>query len=403
MIVLKTFGESMLPLLQDKDSLFIKKNRFQSIKINDIVTVFKDKKYFTHRVIYKTRKYLITKGDNSVESDGKVYTNQIVGKVIEIKRRGKIINPQDLYLIQSTLYFQEIVKIKKILEKLKIPFVILKGLPLHLYFEKSHPQRLYLDSDMLCQRKHQKMVEEILKKNGYKPHDTSLSKTQKKMLSETKEVSFYKRINDITVVFDIHYELVFLMTQVGNLNALYPKKNIEQFTNKAIIESQKISLQGETFPILKPHHLITYLALHFFHHSFRGVFRLEFLDRIIRRYSKNNWSRIEKLIIDFQLQNFVYPVFLLLKKYFKTPLPQSFLNKIRPSFTARLFIKHNVLGKSVFDGQSRIDAGITRFKNLFFLSPRPIIVRLGIIFNLQVLYTIFWTIKKKLYLLFANR
>ena len=143
----------MEPIFHENDVLYFKKIAFKSIKVNDIVSIKKGKQLISHRVIYKTNKYLVTKGDNNPISDGKIFPKQIIGKVYQVKRKGQIFDPEQLYLLQSTLYFQEIVKIKTKLDKQGINYVFLKGLPLHLYFEKTHPRRIYLDCDVLVDKK----------------------------------------------------------------------------------------------------------------------------------------------------------------------------------------------------------------------------------------------------------
>lgn len=74
---LKSQGSSMLPLLQPDDIIYFKKSAFPRIITNDLVMVEKNKKIFTHRVIYKTIKYVVTKGDNNPGSYGKVYLHSI--------------------------------------------------------------------------------------------------------------------------------------------------------------------------------------------------------------------------------------------------------------------------------------------------------------------------------------
>src|SRR5581483_108881 len=102
-IRIKTFGRSMRPFFSDGDIVIIKKVEFSKIKTNDIVTVKKNKNFFTHRVIYKSlhtsekngRSYIITKGDRNIWSDGKIYPAQIIGKVEKIERDGEILKPGD--------------------------------------------------------------------------------------------------------------------------------------------------------------------------------------------------------------------------------------------------------------------------------------------------------------------
>jgi len=52
---------------------------------------------------------------------------------------------------------------------------------------------------------------------------------------------------------------------------------------------------------------------------------------------------------------------------------------------------------SIFDDEPRIKAGITRFKNLFFLSPRRWQNKVLIFVNPLVVYSILWVLIKKLF------
>ncbi|MBI5122615.1 S24/S26 family peptidase [Candidatus Roizmanbacteria bacterium] len=75
--ILKAEGNSMLPILHPNDVVQYRKINFKQIRINDIILVRKNKRLFTHRIIYKTDKYLVTKGNNNLESDGKIYPLQV--------------------------------------------------------------------------------------------------------------------------------------------------------------------------------------------------------------------------------------------------------------------------------------------------------------------------------------
>ena len=381
----------MEPLFKENDVLFFKKTSFKKIKINDIVSIKKGKESISHRIIYKSNKYLITRGDNNLQFDGKIYPHQIVGKVFQVKRDGKIFNPEDLYLIQSTQYFQEIVKIKTAFEKFgKIDFVFLKGLPLHLYYEKTHPRRIYLDCDVLVNKKDFLKAEKIIEKFGYRKTDSKDKKV---------ENNYYKVINGFSVVFDIHLEPAFLMTQFSGLEALYSQKLINKFNEELLKNKKKVKVNGETFLILNTYYLILYLALHLFHHNFRGAFRYQFLDNVVRknRFSTNDWQKIASIVNEYKLGNFVYPVFILLKKYYQSPIPKSFFKTIRPSISYSLNLPSKIyhLG-SIFDDEPRIKAGITRFKNLFFLSSEPWWKRWLVFFSPQVIYSILWVVIKRL-------
>jgi len=390
---IKANGNSMFPILHSNDIVYYKKINLKKIKLNDLILVNSNKdKYFTHRVVYKTKKYVITKGDNAIKSDGKIFPKQIVGKAYQIKRSGKIFSLESLYLIQSSLYFQEIIKIKQIFEKKGVDFVFLKGLPLHLCYEGAHPRRIYLDCDVLVNKKDFQRAEKVLFQLGYKKTDSSLSGVQKKIKNKQIEEAYFKKINNFFIVFDLHLEPAFMMTQLGNLEALYQQKFIDKLTKELLKNKRKIFINKESFFILSSENLILYLALHFFHHNYEGIFRLEFIDKIIKKenLSFTSFNQLTRIIKNYQLQNFVYPSFILLKKYYRTPIPRLFLETIRPTnyFTLNLGSKTYHQG-SVFDDEPRIQAGVTRFKNLFFLSPRPWWIKICILANPQVIYSIF--------------
>lgn len=392
---IKSQGKSMLPIILPDDLVYYKKIPYKKCQVNDLVMIRKGKVIITHRIISKSKNYLITKGDNSPTSDGKIYPTQIIGKVYQVKRNGKIFNPENFYLIQSSLYFEEIVKIKRAFDKEHINFVFLKGLPLHLYFEKSHPRRIYADCDILVQRNSATSIDKLFINNNYKKVDTSLTNTLKSLKNKTTEVSYYRKLNNFPIVFDIHFEISILINQLGKLEQLYPERLIRNLSGYFLQSKNRISVKNETFSILSNENLILYLALHFFHHNFQGEYRLEFLAKIISKNIKTNWEEIGTTILTYKLQNFVYPVFLLLRKYYKTSIPQIFLRQIIPASGKLNYINKNILKINIFNDEPRIRSGVTRFKNLLFLSPQPWWKRLLIIFNLQVIYSIIWVMVKK--------
>ncbi|MBI2033194.1 MAG: nucleotidyltransferase family protein, partial [Candidatus Levybacteria bacterium] len=155
---LKTYGNSMKPIFISKDIVYYQKVPAVSLKVDDIIVVKTGSGYITHRIVYlqkkqKTISRIITKGDNNVNTETVTRLSDILGKVVLVKRNKKAFNPQDLYLFQSTLYLKEITEVTHAFDKEVINYVILKGLPLHLYFEKKHPKRLYADCDLLIHKK----------------------------------------------------------------------------------------------------------------------------------------------------------------------------------------------------------------------------------------------------------
>jgi hypothetical protein len=140
--------------------------------------------------------------------------------------------------------------------------------------------------------------------------------------------------------------------------------------------------------------LILYLALHLFHHNFQGSFRFQFFDIVVRKSKLNarNWQNIGKTIAKYQLNNFAYPVFYLAKKYYQTPIPNSFLKQIKPVNPLANKLINKLTLNSILTDEPRIKAGVNRFKNLFFLSPNPLWKKIFVFFNPQVIYSIFFVV-----------
>jgi len=399
---LRSQGISMMPVLYPDDIIYYKK-LISRYNVYDIVLIKKVNNYLTHRIIYKNNGAYITKGDNNTKSDGKIYPRQIIAKVTGVKRNNNIITPENLYLLQSTLYFQEIVKVKKAFEREEIDFVFLKGLPHHLFYEKTNPSRIYYDCDILVDRTRIQQVRKILESVDYKQIDNLLSNKIVRHSDEKSQISYYKLINNFPIVFDIHLEAVISIVHLDNMDVLYPLKLIDKFTVECLNNKKNIIIQGFQFPILTTPYLIIYLALHFFHHNFQGAFRLEFLDKVTRR-SRVNWKKELEIIKQYKLQNFVYPAFLILNKYYHTPIRNKFLKIIQPfNPLTRKFVYQIIKTVNIFDDEPRIQAGITRFKNLFFLSPNPIWKRLLVFINPQVVYSVFWVFRQKLFSFFSDR
>ncbi len=389
---LKTFGNSMYPLLLDGDILYLKKIPFKRIKTNDIITVKNGNTYFTHRVIYKGKDYVITKGDNNHTSDKRVSAKNILGIVENVKRGKEIFSPESLYLMQSSLYFLEIIKIKKILEKKGIDVVFLKGLPLHLYFEKTHPRRIYADCDILVKRNDFNKVKRILKEFGYEQTEDSLSKKHKQLKNKESEITFIKYVNGFAVVFDVHFEIVFLMTQLGELNSLYPQKLVDSLTSDFLNSKRQITVNGENFPVLSKDNLAVYLCLHLFHHNFEGTYRYEFINTVIKK-DKIGENAL-RIIKEYKLENFIYPALFLLKKYYKTPVPSSVLNKIKPEKNG--YMNKMIRGIDILNQDERVTGGVKRFKTIFFLSPLPFYRKAFVFTNKEVVYSVYWVVEKKI-------
>ena len=384
----KASGNSMLPLIKSGDQLFFQARKFSAIKVNDLVLFKQSRQYTVHRVIYRTNKYLICKGDNNLEPDDKICQRQVLGVVIKIKQAKKTFALDTVYLLQSGFYLQEINRLKRCFDQNSLNYLFLKGLPLHLYYEGRHPKRIYADCDVLIKSGELNKAKTILQRYGYTQAKKTLVPFLAKINKYEPELVFYKNINGFTVTFDLHQELVFQMTELGKLNWLYPQSQLTRFTNEALATKRLVSLNNQKYPILSVELLIIYLGLHLFHHNYRGAFRYQFWQQVLHKEAARpsfSWTKTAKIMQKYQLKNYLSPAFMLLKKYYSIKLPSWLTKGVK---TPKV---------DIFSEKGRINSGLTRFWLLFHFSPRPLWLRFATFLDPVVILTGLWVIKQYLF------
>ncbi len=366
----------MYPLLQDGDVLDIRKVKFNAVEINDILCVRKNQATFTHRVIYKKDNYLILKGDTNLVSDGKIYEKNVIGKVAGVIRNGNNLDPEDLYLIQSSIYLKEIIEVKKTFEKKKINYVFLKGLPLHLYYTGTHPRRLYADCDILIDKKMHDKASSLLNKLGF----TKINKGNQFIKSpvEKQEISFVKYVSGFRVELDIHLEIVFMSSGYGHLNYFYPTQLVNTFTKEILKHKRIISVKKQRFPILDSSYLLVYLMLHLFHHKFRSSWRFEIIDKVLGK-EKIDFKKASEIVDKYHYKNFIYPGIILYCKYFDNKFPDWFMKKIKPDEKTLKFITEKITNKDIFNDVNTLSNKKTEY--FFRLSPLPLYRKALVIFD----------------------
>lgn len=389
-----TFGNSMYPLLLNGDVIHFKKTSFSKIKVDDLIGIIRNKTIINHRVVYKTDHYLITKGDNNLSLDSPTRPEKIIGKISLIKRRDRIFSPGNLYLSQSINYFSEITKIKRVLEKNRINFIFIKGLPVNLYYQKTHPRRIYADCDILIDSKESLQVEEIFISLGYKRKNIIRHPLLDFVIKNKVEYECWKQIGPFRIVFDIHLQPVFFFVQTNNLSPLYPKKLIINFTDLLIKNKRFIKIEKEKYPLLSKESQIAYLALHLFHDNFAGYHKYMLLEKVI---NSGNFKEQEviKIINQHRLNNYLYPVFALLNKYYRPKLSKNFLKQISPERKKLNQIKSVIKNTDIFEGEEHTRAAVRRFKNIYSLSPCPGILKPLVFLNFEIISLILYVVLKR--------
>jgi len=399
-VPLKAIGDSMLPVLHSGDLVYYSAVPFLKLQINDLVVCKHAKIILIHRVIYRTAKYLLTKGDNNLNCDERVFARQVIGRVTRVKRAQQFFTPESLYLIQSAHYLAEIEQINSAFAANKLNFLFLKGLLLHLHYEKLVPRRLYADCDVLIDPEQLKSAIAILKKQGYSRAPKHLSAWQAKFKNYDPELVFCKKLKSgFLVSFDLHQELVFQMTELGRIENFYSMSMLADFTQAALRTKRAVKLDGISYPMLAPDFLIIYLLLHLFHHNYQGAFRYQILKIVLTQEVAKaafSWLRLSELIISYRLESFVYPAIVLLQRHYQCKFPSQFLNFLRPKTWLLRVITNNILKQvNHLTSQSRIKEGVRRFGYLFMLSPQSGWQRILVFVQPAVLASVFWVISRK--------
>ena len=372
----------MFPLLLDGDIVYCKQVSFSKIKTDDIVCIKQRNKLVTHRVIYKAKKYIITKGDGNMLSDGKIEPMCIAGLVYAVERDGQKFNIENFYLFQSSIYFEEIKKVMRIFQKEKIYFLILKGLPLHLFLIEKHPRRIYADCDVLIRKSQINRVDQIFSKLRYQSKDPFEQRFRGDKPKEYPETTYWKEISGVIVRFDIHREAVFVATAVGIFNQLYPIKYVDEFTAELFLSSRTVLVHGVLFPILSQETLIAYLLLHLFHHNYEGANRYELIDYLLRNQSKTD--TVVEIALKYKIEGFIAPALHFLDIYYFNKnasriLSECKLDSIKKNYVGKLGSK-DIFSETVYTGDN--------FKNTFFLSDERMLKKITVFLNFDVIFSI---------------
>ncbi len=386
-IWLKCLDRIMYPIIIPNDMLYLKYVTFRNLKVNDIVVYNIGNRLLQQRVIYASN-YVVLQGDNNITTYKINNGNNIIGKILKIKRNNIVYSPEDFYTFQSSLYFREITKIKIRLKKAGIDPIFLKGLIPYLYYFKNIPHRIYADCDILIKKEKYFLIKKILLRLGYREIlENKYAKMHKLLRSIPTEFIFTKELSNIIINLDIHLEVIYLMTQNGIFGELYSQKLLDNLSEKFQKEKQQIKIFDETFFILSPENMIIYLSLHFYQHNFKGVHRLELLGKLIKtKRNSINWVAIADTINMFKINNFVFPVLLILRKLYSVSIPDQYLDKIKPNKNILKYINKNVMSSNSFTEEDMYTTKTIHIKNMYNLSPSKFMNKIFFLLNPNILY-----------------
>jgi hypothetical protein len=269
--------------------------------------------------------------------------------------------------------------VKKAFEAQNLNFVLLKGLPLHLYYENKHPRRIYADTDILVKRKDYSKIKKIFNKLGYTYKNPKETDIQTGLRHKITEFSFFKYFNGFMIDWDVHFEIKFTMSHLKVIEKLYSSEYISSMTNELFSEGKTVHIGGQQITILSKEHLFIYLLLHLFRHNFKGSYRYELLKNVLKK-ERLDYGKAELMVQKYKLGNFIYLPMLLLNKYYENPVPGFFVKKAGENVN-QASVNTQLKKIDIFDDEHRVESGIERFRNMLFYSPVSLIEKVRIILN----------------------
>lgn len=197
-------GRSMYPYIRDGDVIEVTQTGISEIRLGEVILYCTPhKKVIAHRVIKKYREndevILVTKGDSVFNLDQRVYEEQLLGKIIAVKRDGQYMRlDQGLSLMLNTFWvkvslfspwiYAILKRLKRKtymmfnramtkLQSFKIYRALIKNLPMvKITYQTATAGDAFLLSQFYCYNKHAELGDPIevvsnmlkdLKDNGY--------------------------------------------------------------------------------------------------------------------------------------------------------------------------------------------------------------------------------------------
>lgn len=90
---LRVYGDSMLPSVWPGDILSIHRVAHADLTMGELVLFAREDGFVVHRVVTKSGDSLITRGDSLDSNDPPVSQNQVLGRVVDIRRCGFRVSP----------------------------------------------------------------------------------------------------------------------------------------------------------------------------------------------------------------------------------------------------------------------------------------------------------------------
>lgn len=268
----------MDPLITNGQRVKLKKMKWDDLEIGDIVYVQVEDIEFLHRLIFKSRNYGVTWGENNNCFDGKIHKERFYGKL-----------ERAVWKHQALFYMYEWKLLRKCLTKQGIEWVVLKGPIWQKKYFGYIFNRPFSDLDLLINRKDYLQVKKVLVSNGWRQVvDNGVdSRKVRNKNPKTGEVSFIKKLNNnLKLKVDLHLEAV---------SWSHGEFFDWPFNQESAGELSRYLVRQGLGGVLKPTDWLFYACLHYFlNHNCRGVWQIADIANVIET-KDIKWERFWSL------------------------------------------------------------------------------------------------------------
>ncbi|MBN2119697.1 MAG: nucleotidyltransferase family protein [Candidatus Omnitrophica bacterium] len=201
--------------------------------------------------------------------------------------------------LSNTLVFEEAEKIIAKFSEKNIKTIAIKGVFLAEHVYKNIALRPMSDIDLLIAKDNLKEANLLLNSLGYITPDSYFDFLKNSRILPLNTL-MYKKERPFKYCLHLHWHLV---------NTTWPLEDlvsrIDMFSVWSKVQSTKIG--GVDALALCPEHLLIYLCLHAFIHSFDNLMRLSDIAMVLSSYAENlDWQRIDYFSREWGISGIVY-------------------------------------------------------------------------------------------------
>lgn len=215
-------------------------------------------------------------------------------------------------MAQNQILFREFLRIKKLFETNKIPFVLVKGFPLSKMIYDDIYARVTSDLDILVAEQDVKRAYSCISSFGYKQQIFYDRKTKRLITVDSSKYKYGDSSHELQCIKSVSTDR-YLGVEIKRATSAIPLKHIKSFLN----DLQKYTIQNYTVDSFDLMHSYLHLCSNAYNNSetymgaYRNTYIRDFFDIImfVKKYKKiMKWDILKNLAAKYEISSKVYVV-----------------------------------------------------------------------------------------------